>query len=148
MVRTLFPAASVIAVGREKIFSATAGASGRYELSVPAGPYDIRVEVPTGRHAEPRVRRVEVVSHYVARRTREIGIRLPLGADRSCVRRLVVRQAVVPAVDGIAGGLVLAYWWSASVRAVIVGISPHDPWSFATAGTHAARGLGFGRSDI
>jgi ABC-type antimicrobial peptide transport system permease subunit len=75
-----------------------------------------------------------VVSHYVARRTREIGIRLALGADRSRVRRLVVRQALVPAVAGVAAGLVLACWWSASVRAVIVGISPHDPWSFAGAG--------------
>ena len=75
-----------------------------------------------------------VVSHSVARRTREIGIRLALGADRSRVRRLVVRQALLPAAAGVTAGLVLASWWSATVRTVIVGISPHDPWSFAAAG--------------
>jgi putative ABC transport system permease protein len=74
-----------------------------------------------------------VVSHLVSRRTREIGIRMALGADRARVRRLVVRQAVVPAVIGVGAGLLLAFWWSASVRSVLTGIGPHDPWSFAVA---------------
>ncbi|HUF46832.1 MAG TPA: ABC transporter permease [Vicinamibacterales bacterium] len=75
-----------------------------------------------------------VVGHLVSRRTREIGIRIALGADRRRVRLLVMRQALVPAAVGVLAGLVLAFWWSESVRAVIVGVSPHDPWSFAGAG--------------
>jgi ABC-type lipoprotein release transport system permease subunit len=75
-----------------------------------------------------------VISHLVARRTREIGIRMALGADRVRVRLLVMRQALMPALAGTLAGLLLAFWWSASVRAVIVGIDAHDPWSFAGAG--------------
>jgi hypothetical protein len=74
-----------------------------------------------------------VVSHLVARRTREIGIRMALGADRMRVRALVLRQALVPAAVGVVAGMLLAFWWSESVRAVIVGVSARDPWSFAGA---------------
>ena len=74
-----------------------------------------------------------VVSHLVSRRTREIGIRLAIGASQSAVRRLVVRQALLPATAGVVAGLLLAFWWSASVRAAVIGISPRDPWSFAGA---------------
>jgi ABC-type lipoprotein release transport system permease subunit len=51
---------------------------------------------------------------------------------------LVIRQALVSAVVGVAGGLLLASWWSSSVEAVIVGISPRDPWSFTVAVTVAS----------
>ncbi len=74
-----------------------------------------------------------VVSYLVSRRTREIGIRMALGADTARVRRLVVRQTLVPAAIGTAAGLAFAFWWSTSVRAVLVGIGPHDPWSFGIA---------------
>lgn len=75
-----------------------------------------------------------VVSHRVATRTREIGIRLALGASRIGVRSLVVRQALAPAAFGIAGGLVAAFWWSKTLRSVLVGVPPHDAWSFVGAG--------------
>jgi predicted lysophospholipase L1 biosynthesis ABC-type transport system permease subunit len=74
-----------------------------------------------------------VVSHHVARRTREIGIRVAIGASRGRVRALVLRHAMAPALAGVGIGLLFAYWWSASVRAVLLGIGPHDPWSFAAA---------------
>jgi predicted permease len=74
-----------------------------------------------------------VVSHVVSRRTREIGIRMALGADRAGVRLLIVRQALTPAAIGVTMGLVLAFWWSSSVRSVLIGIGPHDPWSFVVA---------------
>ena len=74
-----------------------------------------------------------VVNHLVSRRTREIGIRMALGADRTGVRMLIVRQAVAPACAGVAAGLLLAFWWSSSVRSVLIGIGPYDPWSFAWA---------------
>ena len=78
-----------------------------------------------------------VVSHLVARRTREIGIRIALGADRLRVRQLVMRQALVPALAGTLAGLLLAFWWSGTVRAAIVGVSAEDPWSYAGAGAVA-----------
>jgi putative ABC transport system permease protein len=75
-----------------------------------------------------------VVSHRIARRTREIGIRLALGASRISVRALVIRQALGPAAFGVAGGLVAAFWWSRTLRSVLVGVPPHDAWSFVGAG--------------
>lgn len=47
-----------------------------------------------------------VLSHLVARRTREIGVRMALGADPARVRRMVVREGLRPVVDGIVLGLV------------------------------------------
>jgi hypothetical protein len=63
--------------------------------------------------------------------------RAALRADHRRVLVLVIRQALVSAVVGVAGGLLLASWWSSSVEAVIVGISPRDPWSFTVAGLAA-----------
>ena len=39
----------------------------------------------------------------------------------------------MPALVGVSAGLLLAFWWSESVRAVLVGVSARDPWSFAGA---------------
>jgi ABC-type antimicrobial peptide transport system permease subunit len=49
-----------------------------------------------------------VVAFHVSRRTREIGIRMALGAQRSQVLHLVLRQASIPAGAGIAIGLLLS----------------------------------------
>jgi putative ABC transport system permease protein len=78
-----------------------------------------------------------VVGHSVARRTREIGIRLALGADRRRVRTLIVRRALGSAAVGVTCGLIVAFWWAATLKSVLVGMDPHDGWSFvlAAAGT-------------
>jgi predicted permease len=72
-----------------------------------------------------------VVSYAVARRTREIGIRIALGAAPSDAVWLVLRQGVVLALVGVALGLPLACGIGVVVRSGLVGISPADPLALA-----------------
>lgn len=73
-----------------------------------------------------------VISYSVSRRTREIGIRLALGADVGAVRALVLRQGLMPAVSGIAIGLVLAVLLTRYLRTLLYGVAPLDPITFGT----------------
>jgi putative ABC transport system permease protein len=68
-----------------------------------------------------------VLSYAVAQRTREIGIRMALGAQGRAVRGLVVRQAMALAVTGVGAGTLLALWLSNSlVSKMLFNTSPHD----------------------
>jgi predicted permease len=67
-----------------------------------------------------------VLMHAVAQRTREIGIRLALGARRGEVVGMVVRQAAVLALAGLAIGLALAIAASSTLRTVLFGVQPTD----------------------
>ena len=63
------------------------------------------------------------VASYVAQlRTREIGIRIALGADRARIRGLVVRQGAIPVAAGIGAGLVLAAAGSRLAAAFLRGV--------------------------
>lgn len=73
-----------------------------------------------------------VVSYGVARRTREIGIRLALGAQRSAVRRLVLRRALVPVLIGAAAGVVGALLGGRLLTTLIFEVSATDPLTFAS----------------
>jgi ABC-type antimicrobial peptide transport system permease subunit len=72
-----------------------------------------------------------VISYSVAQRTRELGIRVALGAQRRDVLGLVVRQGLGLAVAGIAVGLVGALATSRLLRSLLFGVSPVDPLTFA-----------------
>jgi putative ABC transport system permease protein len=61
-----------------------------------------------------------VLSHVVLRRTREIGIRIALGADRARIFRLVLRDGLHPVAKGIALGLTIGVGARMAVRAWIV----------------------------
>jgi predicted permease len=74
-----------------------------------------------------------VVSHAVARRTKEIGIRLALGADRADVLSLVLRRALALTSVGIALGVLGASGGSRHLESMLFGIEPADPWTFGLA---------------
>jgi putative ABC transport system permease protein len=71
-----------------------------------------------------------VMAYTVAQRTREIGVRMALGADPSNVQRLVVRQGMQPALIGIAVGLVGALAASRLIASLLYGVSTLDPVTF------------------
>jgi len=75
-----------------------------------------------------------VVASFVVQRTREIGIRIALGATGTMVHALVFRQGMVVAVLGIAAGLVLAGVTSRLLRKLLYEISPLDGITSVAAG--------------
>jgi predicted permease len=68
-----------------------------------------------------------LLSYAVAQRTREIGIRVALGAHTSGVLRLVVRQGLVLSAVGAAIGLVMTVAVTRLLAALLFGVAPHDP---------------------
>jgi len=72
-----------------------------------------------------------VLHHSVARRQREIGIRMALGAQRREVVRLVVGRALMFASAGLTAGLAGAWAMRHLLGALLVGVSPVDPVTYA-----------------
>jgi putative ABC transport system permease protein len=71
-----------------------------------------------------------VLSYAVSQRTREIGIRMALGAQERTVVGLVVRQALVLVVTGVAVGTIAALVLSQTLRKMLFAIEPTDPATF------------------
>lgn len=74
-----------------------------------------------------------VIAHAVVRRTREIGIRMALGATPRDVLRLVVRQGAVPVGVGAAAGVALAFAAARATAGVLFGIDATDPLAWGGA---------------
>ncbi|MHB8501831.1 MAG: ABC transporter permease [Candidatus Acidiferrales bacterium] len=72
-----------------------------------------------------------LLSYEVARRTREIGIRAALGAQRKDVMRLVVRQGLVLVVVGTAAGIIISLAATRFLQSLLFGVRATDPWTFA-----------------
>jgi ABC-type antimicrobial peptide transport system permease subunit len=68
-----------------------------------------------------------VVAFLVSQQTREIGIRVALGARRVDVLALVVRHAARPVTIGVLAGLVMSFWVSRVAAGVVSGAASLDP---------------------
>ena len=71
-----------------------------------------------------------VISYSVSQRTREIGVRLALGASATTVRRLVIAQGMLPAVIGVGCGVIGAAWLSRFVAKLLFGVGALDVTTF------------------
>jgi predicted permease len=74
-----------------------------------------------------------VIAYMVARRRNEIGVRMALGADRGRVVRLVLREAALLLLVGLAIGTGLALWAGRAASTMLFGLKANDPATFAGA---------------
>jgi len=72
-----------------------------------------------------------VISHSVAGRTREIGVRVALGAERAAITRMILSEGARPVILGIVIGLGGAYFATRFVEAMLFGITATDPLTFS-----------------
>jgi putative ABC transport system permease protein len=72
-----------------------------------------------------------VISYSVTQRTREIGVRMALGASRYEVFGLVLKQGMITGLTGVAAGLVLALGVTRLMSRLLFGVSATDPLTFA-----------------
>ena len=75
-----------------------------------------------------------VVAMTVASRTREIGVRMAMGASRGSVLGIVLRDALRLTAPGLAVGALVAGASASAMRSMLLGVSPVDPPSFLAAG--------------
>lgn len=73
-----------------------------------------------------------VISYVVSQRTREIGVRMALGATAPSVRQMVIRQGLRLAVVGVAIGLFAAGMLSRLMTSLLFGISALDPLTYGS----------------
>ena len=72
-----------------------------------------------------------VLAYSVNQRTREIGLRIALGAQQSGVLRWIVGQGMLVAATGIVTGLAGAYALSHLLATLLFGVQPRDPLTFS-----------------
>jgi putative ABC transport system permease protein len=75
-----------------------------------------------------------LLSFGVSRRQSEIGVRVALGAQRTDVLRMILREGIVLAAAGCAIGMALAYAAGRGIEALLAGIGPGDAITFVMAG--------------
>ncbi|MFZ0412985.1 MAG: ABC transporter permease [Candidatus Acidiferrales bacterium] len=74
-----------------------------------------------------------VIAYSVSQRTREIGIRMALGAERQAVTKMFVRDGLLLAVIGVGIGLVAAFAAMRVMSSLLFGVSPDDPVTYLLA---------------
>jgi putative ABC transport system permease protein len=71
-----------------------------------------------------------LISHLVLQRTREIGIRVALGAQRRDILRLVLRQGILATLAGVAIGVILSLAITRLLSSLLFGVTPADWLTF------------------
>jgi len=74
-----------------------------------------------------------VISYTVTLRTRELGVRIALGAQPRAVAAMMTRQGLVLTAAGVAGGLILFALVARFLRAFLFGVAPSDPLTLLAA---------------
>jgi ABC-type antimicrobial peptide transport system permease subunit len=84
-----------------------------------------------------------VIAFSVTRRTREIGVRMAIGAKPAAVLSMVMRQGLTIVLIGLAVGSLLAAAAATALRGILYGITPFDAvaWAMAMAAMAAAAAL-------
>jgi putative ABC transport system permease protein len=72
-----------------------------------------------------------VLSQVVAQRTREVGLRMALGAQRASVILMIIKQGMMLAIFGSAAGLVLTWWITRFLANLLYGVAPLDASTIA-----------------
>ena len=72
-----------------------------------------------------------VISYSVSRRTRDIGVRMALGAEPADIFRMVVGEGLALAVAGVAVGLGLAFFATRILASLLFGVTATDPLTYA-----------------
>jgi putative ABC transport system permease protein len=73
-----------------------------------------------------------VIAHSVSQRTQEIGIRMAMGASRQSILGMVFAHGMRQLIIGLAVGLAAAFGLTRVLGALLVGVTPFDPLTFAT----------------
>ena len=71
-----------------------------------------------------------VLAYMVGQRSREIGLRMALGAERADILRLIVNKGVVLSSSGIIAGVVFSASTASVMASLLYGVRPHDPAIF------------------
>ncbi|MBO0721544.1 MAG: FtsX-like permease family protein, partial [Blastocatellia bacterium] len=74
-----------------------------------------------------------VVAYSVNTRTREIGIRLALGAEPRDILLMVFREGFILAISGVSLGFVGSIWLSRLIASLLYGVSATDAWTLTAA---------------
>jgi ABC-type antimicrobial peptide transport system permease subunit len=74
-----------------------------------------------------------LMSHSVARRTNEIGIRMALGAERRDIVRMVLRESLIIVAIGIAAGVATTLAVGRLIRTMLFGLAPTDMLTIGSA---------------
>ena len=71
-----------------------------------------------------------LMSYSVQQQTQEIGVRMALGADKSSILLMILRQGMTPAIIGVIVGMAGAFGLTRLMESLLFGVKPNDPLSF------------------
>jgi predicted permease len=74
-----------------------------------------------------------VIAYAISQHTREIGIRLALGAQRTALTRMYIREGLLLTVIGVIGGVAVALTTMRLMSSLLYHVSPVDPWTYFVA---------------